>query len=286
MKPRIKDILQTIETLAPSTLAEKWDNVGLLVGDANSEVSKTLIGLDPTNTLMDEALATGADTIITHHPVIFKPIASILTGDPLGKLLQKALANNINIIACHTNLDSTLDGVSDTLAKKLGLEDLRALEPSLKTEVSGTGFGRIGSYPHPLKKEEFLRRLFDVLQLETVNLAGKLPEEIKKVALCSGSGSELAPIAHRSGADIYISAEIKHATAIWANEVNFAIIDGTHFSTEKPATYTLAKKLSETSRQKGWEMETILTETERHPFVAINKLLFQNTKTYETGEKS
>lgn len=286
MKPRIKDILQTLESFAPSALAEKWDNVGLLIGDPANEVSKILIGLDPTNVLLDEALSTGSDTIITHHPVIFKPLASILTNDPSGKLLQKALANNLNIIGCHTNLDSALDGVSDVLAKRLGLEDLIPLEPSHKTEMTGTGFGRIGIYPQPLEKEKFLRCLFDVLQLETVNIAGTLPEAIQKVALCSGSGSELAPIAYKSGADVYISAEIKHATAIWANEVNFAVIDGTHFSTEKPATFMLAEKLAEIINQKGWKAEVTLTETERHPFVAINNLQLQNKKTKETGEKS
>ncbi len=106
---------------APFSLAEAWDNVGLLVGNPEQEVTAVLAGLDPTNSLVDEAIKKGANTIITHHPVIFKPLSAINTAEPSGRLLEKALANRIAIIGCHTNFDSASQGVSDYLALQLGL---------------------------------------------------------------------------------------------------------------------------------------------------------------------
>jgi dinuclear metal center YbgI/SA1388 family protein len=273
MQPTIKDILRTLESLAPASLAEKWDNVGLLVGSTENSASGILIGLDPTNTLIDEAIALGADTIITHHPVIFKPLSAIDTSDPVGRLLQKTLSHNISIIACHTNLDSAVNGVNDILASGLGLSRLEPLQPIPESGAGLNGLGRIGSYPQPLPAKEFLRRLFELLHLETLNIAGSLPETISTVAVCGGSGSDLAPLAHDRGADVYLSAEIKHSTAIWANESGFAVIDGTHYATEKPVTFYLADKLREIAAEQNWQSHIYLSETEVPPFVSLHTLL-------------
>ncbi len=278
MTPQIKDILHILERFAPADLAENWDNVGLLVGTPEGDVHKILIGLDPTNALVDEAISCSANAIITHHPVIFRPLSAIHTDNPEGRLLQKALANDIHIIACHTNLDSAADGVNDVLGKALGLEQLVPLQPNPAVENNNQGLGRIGMYESPITSEEFLGRIFSVLKLETVNIAGVIPDHIQKVALCGGSGSDLAGAAYARGADIYLSAEIKHSTAVWAGEVGFAIIDGTHYATEKPATFYLAKELEEIMEKQKWQTEIQLTETEKHPFVSVNKISFMNTK--------
>lgn len=269
MKPRISELLQVLESFAPAALAEKWDNVGLLVGSPENKVGSILIGLDATNDLVDEALAASADTIITHHPVIFKPLTTINTADPMGRLLQKALSHNINIIAAHTNLDSAIDGVNDVLAKGLGLSDLKPLAPTEGGE-GDTGLGRIGRYESPVPRQEFLARLLHLLDVESVNVAGELPENITTVAVCGGSGSDFGPTAHIRGAEVYISAEIKHSMAIWAREAGLAIIDGSHYATEKPATFYLAKKLEEIGALQGWKLNIILTETEKHPFASIH----------------
>lgn len=271
MKPLIKDILLELEVIAPQTLAEKWDNIGLLVGSHSDTASSILIGLDPTNMLIDEAVSRGADTVITHHPVIFKPLSAIHTSDPGGRLLQKALSKNINIIACHTNLDSAADGVNDVLAQQLGLTDLTPLHPAPDENYKESGLGRIGSFPEPVSSRELMKKLFDILELSSMNVAGTLPDIITKVALCGGSGSDFAQLAHQKGADVYLSAEIKHAAAVWAREAGFCLIDGTHYATEKPATYYLAEKLKEAAKDKGWQTTIIMTETERHPFVTVSK---------------
>ncbi len=271
MIPRVKDIVNSLNLDAPFSLAESWDNVGLLIGNPDQEVTSILIGLDPTNKLISEALASGANTVVTHHPVIFQPLSSINTADPDGKLLEKALANKIAIIGCHTNLDSAADGVSDILAAKLGLKELSPILPSEKKEFSGTGLGRIGSYSAPLSATVFMKRVLDALNLPSVQTAGKIPEKIKTVAVCGGSGSDLATEALARGADIYLSAEIKHNTAIWAIENDFCVIDGTHFATEQPSIGLLAEKLDLASSTRNWNIVIRQSETESHPFVLIDR---------------
>lgn len=271
MTVRIKDILSILNTEAPFSLAESWDNVGLLVGNPEQKVTAVLAGLDPTNSLLDEAMALGANTIVTHHPVIFKPLPMINTADPSGKLLETALSNQISIISYHTNFDSAQDGVSDILARQLGLKTLVPLDPGSGYEPANTGLGRIGTYSTPLTSSNFLTRIYEVLGLKCVQIAGKLPQEITTVAVCGGSGSDLAPLAHKRGADLYLSAEIKHNIAIWAVENDFCVIDGTHYATEKPAVGLLVEKLKKAGTRKNWGIDIIQSETELHPFVFMNK---------------
>jgi dinuclear metal center YbgI/SA1388 family protein len=271
MTVRVKDILESLNVEAPFSLAESWDNVGLLVGNPEQEVTAVLAGLDPTNRLVDEAIAQGANTIVTHHPVIFKPLTTINTAEPSGKLLEKALSNHIAIIGCHTNFDSAREGVSDYLALRLGLKNLSPLVPSPDDNTAITGLGRIGNYLSPLASVDFLNRVLDTLSLPCIQMAGTFPEKISTVAVCGGSGSELAPIAFLRGADVYLSAEIKHSTAIWAVENNFCIIDGTHYATEKPAVALLVNKLKVAGDKKGWKIQILQTKEEQHPFVLMDK---------------
>jgi len=269
MTARIIDILNNLELNAPFQLAESWDNVGLLIGNPEQTVTGVLAGLDPTNELIDEAINSGCNTIITHHPVIFKPLASINTGTPEGILLQKILSHNIAIIGYHTNFDSAEEGVSDVLSNRLGLSNLKPLfVPPEAPE--GTGLGRIGSYERSLTADEFTKRVLAALELKGVQMAGPLPKAITTVAVCGGSGSDFAKTAFQHGADVYISAEIKHSTAIWARENEFCIVDGTHYATEKPAVALLVKRLLKANETEGWKIQILQSVNEKHPFVYID----------------
>jgi dinuclear metal center YbgI/SA1388 family protein len=266
----IKDIIQKLDLEAPFRLAEEWDNIGLLVGNPEQEVKSILIGLDPTTALLDEAIAHKADTLLTHHPVIFKPLATINTALPEGKLLQQALGHNISIIACHTNLDSAATGVSDILAEKLGVKVLHPLIPTRDGNPQ-TGLGRIGELESPIEPGLFLSKIMQILELPTLQFAGPLPEKIKTVAICGGSGSDFAAAAFAGGADVYITAEIKHNIARWAEENSFCIIDGTHYETEKPAVELLAKKLDRICADNEWQIQIMQSETEKHPYKYIQQ---------------
>lgn len=271
MNVQVHHILAALDHLAPFALAEDWDNVGLLIGDPEARVTSVLIGLDPDLQLLDEALARGANTIITHHPCIFHPLTTVITTTPAGIFLEKALTHKINLISCHTNLDHAASGVSDALAWALGLTALTPLRPGVMMETGATGLGRLGNFDPPLSGPAFMNRLFQVLQLNTVQVAGTVPAQIKTVALCGGSGSELAELARTRGADLYLSAEIKHHTARWAEECGFCVIDGSHYGTEQPILPFLQCRMKELAIANTWPLEIFLTQTQQHPFTSIHK---------------
>lgn len=271
MAVTITDIIDGLDQEAPFSLAEDWDNVGLLVGSPDQEIRSVLVGLDATNSLLDEAISREADTILTHHPVIFRPLPSINTASPEGKILEKALTHRISIISCHTNLDSASEGVSDILATSLGLTCLTPLLPKTDCTEQACGLGRIGTYENPVKIADFIEKALDVLGLPSFQVAGPLPELVNKVAVCGGSCSDFTELAYKSGADIYLTAEVKHNFARWAEERDFCVIDGTHYGTEQPAIRLLARKLSRLADANNWNIKILQTETEKNPFVCLHK---------------
>lgn len=262
----LRQLLAGLDQLAPFSLTENWDNTGLLVGSPNAVVHSILIGLDPTICLLDEALSSGANTILTHHPIIFHPLSAINTDSPSGRFLEKALKHDISCISCHTNLDNACNGVSDALANGLGLTDLKPLRPGVNAT---TGAGRIGQLQTPLTAEAFLEQLHTLLGPCAIQIAGTPPSTIRTVALCGGSGSDLAETAHAMGADLYLSAEIKHSTARWAEESGFCVIDGTHFGTEYPVLSVLQASLQAMLTAGGWSIPVRVSQTQKAPFYQL-----------------
>ncbi|MCF6291051.1 MAG: Nif3-like dinuclear metal center hexameric protein [Desulfobacterales bacterium] len=258
----VQDILYSIEEIAPSSLAETWDNVGLLVGSPSQEVSGLLVALDPTEEVLNEALARGANTIITHHPLIFHPLKAVVIDEPVGRFLKQALAENIAVVGCHTNLDVIAGGVSDALAAALKLQDTRPLADT----AADIGFGRIGTLAEPVPGEMLISRVSAALSLPGVNVAGPLPAMVETVAVCGGSGSDLAGAAYRAGAQLYLTGEIKHSTARWAEASGFCLVDGGHFATERPVVRLLAATLAQLSRKKGWNIPVMAADREQNPF--------------------
>lgn len=121
MKPRVFDIIEIIDTIAPFQLAEEWDNVGLQVGDPSAEVSRIMVSLDADAEAIDAAVAHQCQLLLTHHPLIFRPLQTINLADPSGALIGKALRTSLNIVSLHTNFDIAEGGVNDLLADKLGV---------------------------------------------------------------------------------------------------------------------------------------------------------------------
>lgn len=264
-KISIERITAIVNSLAPFSLAEEWDNVGLLIGDPKQEVTGIMIGLDPTAQLLDEALARNANLVITHHPLIFSALKSIRTDQPSGAVISKAISQHLGIIACHTNLDVMPNGVSNNLARHLGLTDLTPLSNSNEADA-GFGFGQIGTLTVPLSGQDFLSHLCNVLNLAAVSVAGPLPGKVHRVALCGGSGSEFAVIAHAKGAQLYITGEVKHHVARWTEEANFCIVDAGHFATEYHISTALAAQLTDSLASHAIEIPVYATERQINPF--------------------
>jgi dinuclear metal center YbgI/SA1388 family protein len=227
---KLKDILAYVGQFAPWELAEPWDNVGLMVGNLDQEATGVLIALDPTLQVIEEAILKKTNIILTHHPLIFHPLKSINTATPIGQFLKKALVHDIAVVSCHTNLDIISDGVSDALARALYLLNTRPL--NLTGNRPDQGFGKVGNLPTPMQGKSFIHFVAQRLNLQVMMIAGPQPETVSTIAVCGGSGSDLAEAAVQSGADIYITAELKHSVARWAEDNGLCVIDAGHFATE------------------------------------------------------
>jgi dinuclear metal center YbgI/SA1388 family protein len=152
---QLHDFIGLINQLYPPDLAEEWDNVGLQAGDPGSPIERIMVALDPTLTNLEHAQNHNCQLLLTHHPLIFKPLKQISTSDPTGKCLAYALRHNINIVCAHTNLDSGSDGLNDWLATTLGLEHLKVLQPSGRE-----GFFKLVVYVPSSHAQEVLEGLF------------------------------------------------------------------------------------------------------------------------------
>lgn len=247
---KLRIIINIINSIAPFSYAEGWDNVGLMVGNPDAEISGIISGLDPTMALLTEAQEVGADLIITHHPSIFHPLKNIQTNQPDGAFISAAIRKDIAVVACHTNLDIVEGGVNTALANKIGLIDTVALVPT-KHPAPAVGLGLTGKLAKPQNGTSFCTDLCRKLSLSAINISGKMPDTIENIAICGGSGSEFAPLAQESGAQVYITGEVKHSTARWAEDAGFCIIDAGHFGTENVVIPELVKVLIDKMSQKG-----------------------------------
>jgi dinuclear metal center YbgI/SA1388 family protein len=256
----VQQFLDILEEAAPSALAAGWDNVGLLVGSPRSRVNAALLALDPTPALITEAQSLAADLLITHHPAVFQPLKQLRTDQPGGAFLAAALRAGISVIACHTNFDAAAGGVSDALADAFGLVATAPLAADKADPCCG--IGRIGSLPEPLAAEDFLVRLRTALPLPWLLEAGPRPAAVIRAAVCGGSCADLAETALAAGADVFITAEIKHHVARWAEEAGLWMLDGGHFATENPAMSRLRQHLTERTRQAGLDVRIHLAAQE------------------------
>ncbi len=133
--PKVADIVGIINKIAPVTLAETWDNPGLQIGDPAADVSRIMVALDPTPDVVDSAIAASCQLLVTHHPLIFKPLKSISTATPHGALIQKAIRAGVSIVTLHTNYDIADGGLNDLLARKIGLSQCVPLKVTTTCEL-------------------------------------------------------------------------------------------------------------------------------------------------------
>ena len=239
----IKDILNCITEVAPLHWQESYDNAGLQVGDLNAEAHKALICLDITEGIVDEAIAKNCNVIVSHHPLIFHGLKHLTPQTYIERAVMKAIKHDIAMICMHTNLDNCYLGVSRMLAERLGLRDLRLLQPSTE-EPELCGAGMIGELERPMEETDFLSHVAKQIVSPCIRHSALIGRKIKKVALCGGSGSPFMSDALKSHADAYLTADIKYHD-FFVPEGNILLIDGGHFETEqftKELLYELIRK--------------------------------------------
>ena len=230
---KVSDILAYVEQLAPGYMKMDWDNVGLLCGDPDQQVEKILVALDPFLDVAEEAHEIGAQLVLTHHPLIFRPCKSVTESDPVGKTLRYLIRHDISAINAHTNLDCAPGGVNDVLAEKVGLQNVEVVDPQ-GTDSAGRPWGllRKGTVaPKPL--ENFLAEVKQSLGCPGLRyVSGGRP--VHRVAVGGGAcGSELMD-AVRAGCDTFLTSDLKYNQFWDAQDLGINLIDAGHFYTENP----------------------------------------------------
>ena len=223
---KVMDIIRVIEEFAPLSLQEVWDNSGLCIGSPEDVVSSVLLGLDCTPELVDEAIACGADMIVTHHPLIFSGLKKISPDNPVGEAVIKAIKAGISIYAAHTSADKVIAGVSGAMAARLGLEDVQILDE----DGEGTGLGVVGNLPEPLSAEEAVKLVKKCFGLKAMRASKPVDGKISRVAMCGGSGGSLIGAAMNSDAQLYISGDISYHNFFTRD--GFMIMDIGHYESE------------------------------------------------------
>ena len=366
----VGDIIEALEKWAPFTLAEEWDNVGLQVGSRKQKVKHLGTCLDLTPETLAQAKELGVDCVLTHHPLIFRPLKDLSFDSWQGALIRELIAADISLVSAHTNLDSAREGVTELLARRLKLEIEGSLVPSpgaklfrvtvyvpkgyeekirrflLETEaavrgrykacvfsaegqgsfyplpganpsqgspeklnlvseskleflapqfvlpkiVEGLkelhpyeevpidlwpikgedrrfGLGRVGHLPLEYTLQDLARRVGEVLGTDKVFFVGEPQRLVRRVALCAGAGGDLLKEAHRAGAEVYLTAEIKYHQAREAEALGLGLITFGHFESERPIVFEMARFLKEWAKDKGCSLKVSVLE-ERSPFRA------------------
>jgi len=365
---RIQDLVGLIHKLYAPELAEAWDNVGLQVGDPGRSLDRVMVALDPGLEAVEAARDAGAQALVTHHPLLFKPVKRLTPDDAVGKVLWTAVRDDVAIISAHTNLDCAVDGLNSWLAEKMSVKQavplqtvagdylklvvfvpvgheeavaealfsagggqigaydqcsfrssgegtfrpgpgtqpyigtvgqrekteevrletiipkrklLRVLEKMqkshpyeevaydllpLQNQVPGAGLGRIGKLAQQTTLGEFAAGVKKSLGCDQLRLIGADQMPIRKVALCGGSGAFLLQTAHRQGADVLVTGDVKYHEARQAEELGIALIDAGHFATEQLMIEQVTQSLQAAARQLNWGVAFEAYTGEEDPF--------------------
>ncbi|MBQ3586314.1 MAG: Nif3-like dinuclear metal center hexameric protein [Synergistaceae bacterium] len=246
---KISGLLRHIDTFAPFSLAEDWDNSGLLIGNYDDEIKRIGVCLDAVSEAVIEAEELGCNVIVAHHPLIFRPVRNITVSNEQGRTIFEAVRRNINIIAVHTNWDKTAGGVNDILSALIGLKHPEPLNT----------FGVFGVISPRMKLNNFAEHVKSSWGLSRLDVYTKKNKPVSRVALCGGSGAEFWKSAKGIGADVYITADMKY------HEISDAVNDGMtialcdHGEMERVSISQLAHKLE------GCGIETVIIDVKALP---------------------
>ena len=373
MSVKVSDIIRLMNEIAPQNLAENWDNSGLQIGDKNWSVKSIMVALDPLPDIVTDACQKNINLLITHHPLIFKPLSRVDFSTSVGSIIQRSVQNRMALFAAHTNLDSASGGINDIISEKLGLKDLSVLsEPeqiekyklvfyvpvdhekklleilfqtragaigkytccSFRNHGTGTftpgvsskpfsgsigilsqvdevrietvvnrqdldevvallkkhhpyetmaydsyplipekgnqGLGRVGFLPRRFRLDQFSDQVRKILNLTSVRVVGDPGLKVEKVAVCSGSGSSLLGNFFASGAQVFISGDIRYHDARASEEAGVGIIDVGHFGSEHLVVNVLIQKLRDAILTKGMDVSIEACDLEKDPFVVYS----------------
>jgi len=272
-KVKAADIIRYMEREAPLCLAEEWDNPGLMIGSPEDEAEGVLLCLDVTDDIIEEAIKRGCNMIISHHPLIFRPLKNIRGDSGKGSLVMKVIRNYLTVYSAHTNLDYAVNGVNQCLAEALALKNLEPVN-LLAKEPHGEGdkgyeygLGRSGELENSMDIMDFCNYVKEKLNAGTVRLSGKRAERmVKKVGVFAGSFSEkYVDDFIKKGVDVVVTGDVEYNSAVDLLEAGIYLLDAGHYTTER----VVLKKLREKLQNEFSNIRILCSQVEKDPFVYI-----------------
>lgn len=228
----VKEFYDYIDKLYPFSAQENWDNSGFLIGDKNAEVTRAAVVLDITLDAIDYAHETGAQLIISHHPIIYRAQKSFAKGNRAYELAVRGMS----AICAHTSLDCADGGVNDVFANALGVENAEVFPCE-----EGESFVRAGILPSPMSAGELACHIKETLGGSVRYCdTGKI---IESVALCGGAGKDFIPDIIKAGIDAYITGDAGYHDFLDSKDAGLCLFSAGHFETENPVVAVLANKL-------------------------------------------
>lgn len=249
----VGEILSFLEGFAPLSLAESWDNVGLMTGDRAQEVHRVLCALDVTEGVVQEAIDCGAQLVVAHHPMIFTSVHAVTADNTTGRALMNAIRHDVSVICMHTNADCAEGGVNDALAAVLGLTGV------VNMEAGENGMlGRLGDLPEAMEPRAFAAYVKGKLNAGGVRFtdAGK---PVRRVAVGGGACGKLMDYAIAKGADAFVIGDCSYDIMQRAQALGLTLVDAGHFPTENPVVPVFAEKIG----AQFADVETVCSRTHR-----------------------
>lgn len=255
---RVKEITEILDDFLRKDLAMSWDNVGLLVGREDKEVTRVLLALELTQEVLEEAINKKCDMIIVHHPLIFVGLKKIIQDG--RNYVYSLIENDIALYAAHTNFDMINNGLNDFLAEKFDAQNISQI-----AEDDGSGALLRLFDVREQSIEIFVQKIKETLSIETIRVIGNTKKIIKKIGLVTGAGSEYIDKAFENGADVFITGDIKYHQAMDILQQDKTVLDVGHFETEKIFSEAMRSFIEEHIISLK-DISLITSECERAPF--------------------
>lgn len=239
----VDDFAQWFEEFAPRSLAEEWDNVGLLVGDRARQVQRVMTCLTLSPDVAREAVNKEVDLIISHHPLPFRPLKQITCDQPTGRVLWDCIRAGISIYSPHTAFDSARQGINQRLAELIGMVDISPLKAVAELGPD-LGSGRRGRFAPELHGRDLIQRVSEVLSVEGVQVVGDIDCRCRSGALACGAAGSFLSDAITAGCDVFLTGETNFHTCLEARTAGILMILPGHYATERFALEQLAGQLA------------------------------------------
>ena len=224
----VNELYEKLNERIPKILSEEWDNDGIMCcADGTQEVSRVLVTLDVTDEIVDYAVSSHFDLIISHHPLIFRPLSALTEENHVARKVIKLLTDGITVFSFHTRADKVADGVNDQLAELIGVHEAVPFGEGM--------LGRIGTVDEACELEDFVCTVKQSLNADAVRYADAF-NAVKRVAVVGGDGKDFVRAAIEAGADTYVSGRIGYNLMEEASGLGINLIEAGHFFTEQPVT--------------------------------------------------